>query len=758
MKKICSLLFPAVALALQVQAQTPISAARSLPIGTSVTITGIVTNGSELGAIRYIQDATGGLPAYSSSTNIPPNNGAITALNAGDSVVVTGVLKNYNNLLELDPVTSLEVIATGKPLPAPVVVSAANMSTVFAEQYEGQLVTITDVTSITTTSGGAFATFAGNTTYRINNIQGRDLRIAASSSGPDGVVGKPRPVGTFDITGLMGQYMANYQLQPRLYSDFDLGATPNIISAISAANITTTSLDIVFETSNPATVTINYGTTPAMGQSATSSNSTANHSVSITGLQPATVYYTQITTTNAAGSITSDIVPVITASTSTGDIKVYFNRPVATQFALPNNNAVYLNQTMDDSLIAYINRAKYSLDVAIYSFGISSIATAINNAKARGVDVRVIGDASTTSNALTVLDASVPRILRDDQAIMHNKILIIDAVSADANDPYVLMGSTNFTWGQINDDPNSIILIQDQSLAKVYTMEFNEIWGSETTTPGTPKFGNAKSDNTPHQVMVNGKLIEVYFSPSDNVQNKLIQTINSANYDLAFATMLNTRVEIANAIKEKLTINENVAFCAGGIMNDTVGASTPWNIIKSVMGNRLQKYNGTHIMHHKYIMADASAPQSDPQIFVGSHNWSNAANTNNDENTLIIHDYEIVNQFYQEWAQRMIDQNANIMICNYALVGVEEEIVKNTMLVYPNPTQGEFFVSLSAPVTKPVVVRVIDMTGRVVSEQVISAAQWAAPVSVRTANLPGGMYGVQLTGDGVNAVSRIVVQ
>src|SRR5688572_27382102 len=104
-----------------VQAQTPITiaAARALGAGSTVTVSGIVTNGPELGVIRYFQDATGGLSAYSTNSSLPPNSTAFSSLMPGDSIIVTGTLKSYNNLLELDPVTALIVVTSGKPLPAP---------------------------------------------------------------------------------------------------------------------------------------------------------------------------------------------------------------------------------------------------------------------------------------------------------------------------------------------------------------------------------------------------------------------------------------------------------------------------------------------------------------------------------------------------------------------------------------------------------------------------------------------------------------
>ena len=55
---------------ISLSAQIDISVARGMSEGSVVTIEGIVTNGSELGIIRYIQDETGAIPAYPGSGSI----------------------------------------------------------------------------------------------------------------------------------------------------------------------------------------------------------------------------------------------------------------------------------------------------------------------------------------------------------------------------------------------------------------------------------------------------------------------------------------------------------------------------------------------------------------------------------------------------------------------------------------------------------------------------------------------------------------
>ena len=70
-----------------------ISTARTIAQGQPVSISGIVINGGTLGPIRYIQDATGGLPVYDPSVT---NN-----WNQGDSITVSGVMGIFNGLITL---------------------------------------------------------------------------------------------------------------------------------------------------------------------------------------------------------------------------------------------------------------------------------------------------------------------------------------------------------------------------------------------------------------------------------------------------------------------------------------------------------------------------------------------------------------------------------------------------------------------------------------------------------------------------------
>ncbi len=170
---------------------------RNQAIGQTVTITGVATNGPELGSIRYIQDGTAGLPAYG-------NN--LSSVQRGDSITATGVLFEFSGLLELSPTTSFTTFGSGTlPQPLLIPITSAN------ESLEGQLVRIDNVTFV---QSGIFA--GGSSTVQITDgTNTLDVRVNGSTD----IDGTTVPSGPVSIVALLGQFNANYQLIPRDLND-----------------------------------------------------------------------------------------------------------------------------------------------------------------------------------------------------------------------------------------------------------------------------------------------------------------------------------------------------------------------------------------------------------------------------------------------------------------------------------------------------------------------------------------------------------
>ena len=52
-------------------------------------------------------------------------------------------------------------------------------------------------------------------------------------------------------------------------------------------------------------------------------------------------------------------------------------------------------------------------------------------------------------------------------------------------------------------------------------------------------------------------------------------------------------------------------------------------------------------MHHKFAVLDVEG--DDPVVIMGSYNWTDAGAYDNDENTLIIHNWDLARAYYAEW-------------------------------------------------------------------------------------------------------------
>jgi endonuclease I len=174
-----------------------IATARNAGIGQTVTVTGVSSNGSELGSIRYIQDGTAAIPCYGSN---------LSSVLKGDSITATGVLFDFNGLLEISPTSSFTNHGpTTNNIPLNIPITSAG------EPLEAQLIRIENVTFV---QSGNLA--AGNSTVQITDgTNTLDVRI----NGTTNIDGTPIMAGPVTITGVLGQFNANYQIVPRSTND-----------------------------------------------------------------------------------------------------------------------------------------------------------------------------------------------------------------------------------------------------------------------------------------------------------------------------------------------------------------------------------------------------------------------------------------------------------------------------------------------------------------------------------------------------------
>ncbi len=780
MKKIFSVLLIAL-LCSALQAQiVPIASitqnnSNGIPIDTGAfkTVSGIVTVANQFGGPSYIQDNTGGLAIFYTEFS--------TAIDIGDSVIVTAKLSQFNGLTELVYSTfggtpSFSVIDSNKSFQIFTITLAQfnNQQWNGHEEWEGRLVRIN---GLTITGSGAFQ---ANTNYSVGDPTGTSqLRIDNNSN----LVGTLIPTGTFDCIAAASQfkttlpYNSGYQFLPRFTNDIIQTTGPIILTPPAESGITPNSVTLTWTTQNTGDSKLKFFKSDSLDQPAVFTDSlynaslTTNHTFTLNNLIPGKIYYALAYSTNGQGTSISTPKYFSTQSdpSSTGKFELYFNKSVDNSYAMPGNNAVG-NVDFKVRLGERIDSATKSIDVAMYSFNeVTQIKDKLINALIRGVKVRMVYD-HRDGNIQALVQDLINAGVRVQQRpigtnIMHNKFFIFDARdNTSFSDDWLWGGSANITNAQFYDDAQNVILIQDQALCNTYTREFEEMWGSHNNVNNSSnaKFGAAKLDNTPHLFNIKGRKVECYFSPSDNpsaqIENMIGINTNKSIYFCAFAF---TRFQIANKMKTQFQPPNKYVRGVFDNGNGTdpssvypemkgIGGTTPWNPPAPVY---LDGESG--LLHSKYILIDPDLPSSDPIVETGSYNFSTAATTGNDENFLMIYDSLVANQYLQDFAKRYTLAGGTIKVEMISSVIPDNFLLSQN---YPNPFNPRTEISYEVPAAKLVKLTVYNVLGKEMAELVNERqSPGKYKVSFDASNLTSGVYFYTLSADNFSETKRMIL-
>lgn len=708
-----------------------IDQARTMAEGSVVTVTGTVTSGQELGNIRYYQDATGGFAAFSPT---------LTTVSRHDSITITGTISFFNGLMQLSPVASFENHGPAVVQIEPMPVSLSDIG----EETESILVS---VEACVFADGGS--NFTGNSTYGITSMGNQGI-VFIRNGNP--LIGSLIPVSPVDMVAVSSQFsfsgVGGYQLLPRDENDFSSPNPINIISAIGVSDLTTSGFTLTWVTDIAATTetfyTADLDGAGLQDNAITQTESVTEHSLTISSLVPGEVYFARVFSVAGSDTAFSSIFAVATVSNSTGDIQAFFNGSVAHEVAQPEDN---LAQTTNlrNKVVEIIGMAENTVDIAAYNINDNAIVNALNTAHNNGVEVRFIGEAQNANIGLNNLNSEIPRLLRQDGqgSGMHNKFVVIDRTSV--NNSRVLMGSTNFTQNQLDSDFNHMVVVQDRSLAKAYTIEFNEMWGGSGMEPNETlsRFGPDKINNTPRDFIIGGKEVQLYFSPSDGTTNGIIQALNTTNASVEFALLVFTVTPIANLLIE---LNNSFFITVRGMIDQINTTGSEFTNLTDNLVPVLEHTIPQVQLHHKYAIVDHSDLNSDPLVITGSHNWSASANNVNDENMLVIHDANLTNQFYQEWQARW----------NGLTLSSTEGIVTDFKM-YPNPAADQLNLQFNAPGSDRNRVEITDINGKRVLNHQFAAPSGQNNMMLDVRNLPNGVYILSISGDWGGKAEKLVI-
>ena len=327
---------------------------------------------------------------------------------------------------------------------------------------------------------------------------------------------------------------------------------------------------------------------------------------------------------------------------------------------MPKQGATFKNE-----VINLIKSANTELDIAVYDIGDSDIVYNIVQEYKRGIKVRVITDDKEYTYEENVLSplANI-KVLETDHSTsdyMHDKFMVVDSHE-------VLTGSTNWTNNGFNYNNNNAILFNSAELAKEYETEFNQMWNG--------KFGTAKEPSSHEEVTTDGVVVHCYFSPEDDVEQRIVSEISKAKTSIDFATFTFTSKPIEDALVKKIQQGVRVR----GIYEARQKSQwCTYNVLEEA-GAKVIYDKNPKTMHDKYFIIDGKT------VITGSYNPTKHAEEKNDENIVIMQSPEIAKKYqddfngmFSSWAENVqTDSQIEIVLQPnnpYMLInGVKKEI------------------------------------------------------------------------------------
>lgn len=280
-----------------------------------------------------------------------------------------------------------------------------------------------------------------------------------------------------------------------------------------------------------------------------------------------------------------------------------------------------------------------------------------------------------TGDAIRILQLSgIPWL--DDTAdgskgsgLMHHKFMVIDQ-------QLVLAGSANWSLSGVHGDfsepesrgnANALIVLKSPAVATAFTDEFALMWGDGPGQKPDSQFGLQKPQRSPQNLTLGSSQVTIQFSPLSETQpwrqstNGLIsQTLAQARQSIDLALFVFSDQGIANGlvpqaqagVRLSVLVDPDFVYRSYSEALDLLGVATPdhrcrfeannypWPQGISTVGTPMLAPGDK--LHHKFALIDNLT------VIVGSHNWSAAANHNNDENLLIIRNPIVAAHFRRE--------------------------------------------------------------------------------------------------------------
>jgi phosphatidylserine/phosphatidylglycerophosphate/cardiolipin synthase-like enzyme len=252
-------------------------------------------------------------------------------------------------------------------------------------------------------------------------------------------------------------------------------------------------------------------------------------------------------------------------------IQAFFNRNPVNSFLEPYRGIQRPGDDLEAQIIAEIDRAQQSIDIAVQEFKLPRIALALAKQQRAGTKVRVILENSYSTSWSTLTAADVAKLSERERSRYQEFIKLVDAngdgqlsgeeidrrdalkILTNANIPIIddtadgssgrglmhhkfmvvdgkqtIVTSANWTLSDVHGDlsrretrgnPNNLLSINSSAVAQTFAQEFNLMWGDGPGGWPDSQFKTAKPDRSPVTIPVGDISVTIHFSPAVKSQD-----------------------------------------------------------------------------------------------------------------------------------------------------------------------------------------------------------------------------------------------
>jgi phosphatidylserine/phosphatidylglycerophosphate/cardiolipin synthase-like enzyme len=392
------------------------------------------------------------------------------------------------------------------------------------------------------------------------------------------------------------------------------------------------------------------------------------------------------------------------------------NQSSTAEYRDPYRQITRAGDDLEQVIVDAIQSAQSTIEVAVQEFRLPKVAQALAERHRAGVQVRVVlentyarpfssftpeeiakltprekdrweasrklidhnNDGKQTLDeiaqwdALVILDnAKIPRIDDTEEGsrgsdLMHHKFIVIDR-------RFVIVTSFNFTLSDAHGDlahpssrgnPNNLVKVDSPELAKIFTEEFNLLWGDGVGGKKDSRFGSKKPFRKAQQVKVGNSTIAVQFSPAaaaiaweDSTNGLIAKTLRQAARSIDLALFVFSDQALVNSLENqgatlRALIEPTFMYRSYSEGLDMLGVALPdkcklettnrpWK--KPIQTVGVPQLPPGDLLHHKFAVVDGKT------VITGSHNWTEAGNRGNDETLLVIENPVVAAHYQREF-------------------------------------------------------------------------------------------------------------